>query len=125
MVAAQSLGLGLKMCFVPEHSPSPKHTYRAPSPGFSGFPDCRANALTGGPQKPVPASGHLLRNSLGTSRGTEEDLARRLPVGPVGSVPLGSADNLSVDLLATWKRGMTSLVEAASTDDHGIAAPLP
>lgn len=118
-------GARTKDVLVPEHSPSPTHTYRAPSPGFSGFPDHRANALTGPPQKPVPVTGHLLRNSLGTSRGTEEDLARSLPVGPAGSVPLGSADNLSVDLLATWKREMTSLVEAASTDDHGIAAPLP
>lgn len=73
-------------------------------------------------------SSHLLRNSLGTSRGTEEDLARRLPIGSAGSMPLGSPDSLSVDLLATWKRDMTSLdevLEAASTDDPGICAPLP
>lgn len=73
-------------------------------------------------------SGHLLRNSLGTSRGTEEDLARRLPIGSAGSMPLGSPDSLSVDLLVTWKRDMKSLDEvlkATSTDDPGRCTTLP
>lgn len=42
-----------------------------------------------------------LRNSRGTSRGTEEDLARSLPAG--SSALSGSPDNRSVDLLATGK----------------------
>lgn len=43
-----------------------------------------------------------LRDSRGTSRGTEEDLARRLPAGTAGSAPPGSPDSLSVDLLPQW-----------------------
>lgn len=40
-----------------------------------------------------------LKDSRGTSRGTEEDLARRLPAGTGDSAPPGSLHNLSVDLL--------------------------
>lgn len=54
-------------------------------------------------QTSVRAGAHLLRDSCGTSRGTEEDLARRLPAGSARSPTAGSADNLSVDLLAKRK----------------------
>lgn len=42
-----------------------------------------------------------LRDSRGTSRGTEEDLARSLPVGFCALS--GSPDNRSVDLLPQWE----------------------
>lgn len=51
-------------------------------------------------RKSALAGGHLLKDSRGTSRGTEEDLARRLPAGTGDSAPPGSLHNLSVDLLA-------------------------
>ena len=129
MVTAESTWLGLEMCFVPEQNNSIKHTYRRPLQGFSRFSDHRANILTRIPRKQPWSllSGHLLRYSLGTSRGTEEDLARRLPIGSAGSTPLGSLDSLSVDLLATRKRDMTSrdeILEAASTYGPGICAPF-
>lgn len=57
-----------------------------------------------GLQKSALAGGHLLRDSRGTSRGTEEDRARCLPAGTICSSPLGSPGNLSVDLLAKGKR---------------------
>lgn len=53
-----------------------------------------------GLEKSALAGGHLLKDSRGSSRGTEEDLARRLPAGTGDSAPPGSLHNLSVDLLA-------------------------
>lgn len=53
-----------------------------------------------------------LKDSRVTSRGTEVDLARRLPTGTARSAPPGSLDNLSVDLLAKEReRELLSLDE--------------
>lgn len=68
-------------------------------------PDC-------GLQNSVLADCHLLKDSRVTSRGTEVDLARRLPTGTARSAPPGSLDNLSVDLLAKEReRELLSLDE--------------
>lgn len=88
------------MCFVPEHNSSSVHT-EDPLQASLGSLTTEPTLTRNQPWSRL--SRHLL-DSLGTSRGTEEDLTRLLPIGSAGSAPLGSPNSLSVDLLVTQKR---------------------
>lgn len=70
----------------------PSREARGPSWVFLFFPDDSWGEA---------GSASKLRDSRGTSRGTEEDLARSLPAG--SWVLSGSPDNRSVDLLPQWE----------------------